>query len=350
MTLFVWLIASFVFSCIGAGGLLLLRRFVRRPLLMRSLIWLVVWLSLLLPVFFVPFRNHPHPAGIHTASSVGEFCHCQKPDAGDKILYQANLGYDFVLHHHNAVSLAWIVPGLFMFCIFSIRAAKTMRRFRRSPAETLLAAGTRVRLLRDLKDLPVGAVGLFRNYIHWHSALDALPAQFREAILVHERTHLRQFHTAEKIAIAFVNAIWWMNPSWHILRRELAIQAEFAADEAAIRVMGDRKLYASLLLQLQSSRQPGLLFTFSKTSTLSRRIRHLLRQQQSGWWKPVMAALLFTSILTTGDAVAGTFIQHQWEKVEVYKVVNRTHQVTGKTEFCKSCAIDNAAADCYEAE
>jgi beta-lactamase regulating signal transducer with metallopeptidase domain len=346
MTLLAWLITSTVFALIGTGFLLLLRRWVRKPLHMRALIWAVIWVSLLLPLAFSPFSGL-EPARQPTAPTVGEFCHCKAPNAGDHLRYQANLTYDFLLLHHREVNAAWLMAGSLLFAIFLVRSVRTLHRLRRAPAQQVQVRGLRYHVLRDLPQLPVGAVGLAKRYLHWHSALDALPPSQRRAIEVHEETHLRHLHTWERVALAALGIVWWANPAWFFLRRELLLQAEFAADEAAANALGDRKQYALLLLQLRTQHHNGLLMTFSKPSQTGRRIRHLLHKGETSPWRRAAAVAFFAAALC-GDAYAGTQLQRQWEKVEVYHLLNRTHQVTGQTEFCKTCAFEKAAAECSE--
>lgn len=90
-------------------------------------------------------------------------------------------------------------------------------------------------------------------------------------ILRHELTHIEQLHTYDKLLIAMLSALFWMNPFLWIIRRELEVIHEFIADEKAIDE-ADASALATMLLQTHyqpSILSPGQSFFYS---SIKRRI------------------------------------------------------------------------------
>jgi hypothetical protein len=90
-------------------------------------------------------------------------------------------------------------------------------------------------------------------------------------ILRHELTHIEQLHTYDKLLIAMLSALFWMNPFFWIIRRELEVIHEFIADEKAIDE-ADASALATMLLQTHY--QPSILSTGQSFfySSIKRRI------------------------------------------------------------------------------
>jgi RND family efflux transporter MFP subunit len=82
-----------------------------------------------------------------------------------------------------------------------------------------------------------------------------LPADWREwdgakldAVLAHERSHIRRHDPAVQVLSAIHRALLWHSPlSWFLHRRIVRV-AEEASDDAAVAVTRDRALYAEVLL------------------------------------------------------------------------------------------------------
>jgi multidrug efflux pump subunit AcrA (membrane-fusion protein)/beta-lactamase regulating signal transducer with metallopeptidase domain len=70
-----------------------------------------------------------------------------------------------------------------------------------------------------------------------------------DAVLAHERSHIRRFDPAVQLLSAVHRALLWFSPvSWFLHSRIVRV-AEEASDDAAVAVTQDRALYAELLLQ-----------------------------------------------------------------------------------------------------
>ncbi len=86
----------------------------------------------------------------------------------------------------------------------------------------------------------------FRN-LFWREDV-SMEDQTGRQILRHELTHIEQLHTYDKLLIAMLSALFWMNPFLWIIRRELEVIHEFIADEKAVDEE-DASALAAMLLQ-----------------------------------------------------------------------------------------------------
>ena len=86
----------------------------------------------------------------------------------------------------------------------------------------------------------------FRN-LFWRDDI-SLNDETGRQILRHELTHMEQHHTHDKLFISFLSALFWMNPFFWIIRRELEVIHEFIADEKAV-AEEDASALAAMLLQ-----------------------------------------------------------------------------------------------------
>ncbi|RPE12311.1 TonB family protein [Chitinophaga lutea] len=103
----------------------------------------------------------------------------------------------------------------------------------------------------------------FFRYIFWNETFHAETSEGRQ-MLQHEMVHLQERHSWDKLFMELVTAACWINPFFHLIKRELAVIHEFIADKKAV-VNGDVREYAQSILQmaLQSKH------TFNMTSSFS---------------------------------------------------------------------------------
>lgn len=83
-----------------------------------------------------------------------------------------------------------------------------------------------------------------------------LPADWREwgpvklqAVLAHERAHIRRYDPAVQLLSAMHRALSWMSPLSWFLNRQIVRTAEQASDDAAVAALGGRASYAETLLE-----------------------------------------------------------------------------------------------------
>ncbi len=86
----------------------------------------------------------------------------------------------------------------------------------------------------------------FMNNIFWNDGV-SLYSREGSRILKHETVHVEQRHTYDKLLLQLACAIYWINPIYWLMRKELSMVHEFLADGTAIED-GDTDAFATMLL------------------------------------------------------------------------------------------------------
>lgn len=79
-----------------------------------------------------------------------------------------------------------------------------------------------------------------------------------DAVLAHERAHIRRGDWLAHLTTGVVQAIFWFHPAVWWARARVAAEAEHAADDAALAAGARPSDYAALLLSLAPASGPGL--------------------------------------------------------------------------------------------
>ncbi|WP_142686288.1 M56 family metallopeptidase [Chitinophaga polysaccharea] len=100
---------------------------------------------------------------------------------------------------------------------------------------------------RFVKHKDIKAPFSFFNYIFWDHQT-SLNSPEGQQIFKHELVHLQEKHSADKLFMELVTAACWINPFFHLIKRELALVHEFLADKKAAgeEIAG----YAQTILQM----------------------------------------------------------------------------------------------------
>ena len=87
----------------------------------------------------------------------------------------------------------------------------------------------------------------FFNWLFWRVDIDPASANGRR-MLNHELTHIREYHSIDKLFTSLLLCVFWMNPFFWLMRRELSMIHEFLADRKAISPR-DGAAFADMILQ-----------------------------------------------------------------------------------------------------
>lgn len=150
-------------------------------------------------------------------------------------------------------------------------------------------------------------LGIFRPRIYLPAALTGAA---RQAVVLHERTHLRRHDPQTKPLYYAVVCLHWFNPLAWLAFRQLEREMESACDEAAVRDCDTaaRNAYCESILQyaLQGRLAPGSL-AFGQGSVKTR-IVHLLHYRKLG------AGALLVCAAAVGLSVTACMMQPQVEE------------------------------------
>jgi hypothetical protein len=362
MSLLSYIFSTILLSWAGLGAYSLLRLFKPSMGSRRLILWLILGASLILPLtppFIQTNYRHitiaedgraassktlisPVPVG---ATSVHDYCHCAKPHAGDVILYQTSRIYDFLLRHQTVLLALLTGIGLLLTLRIFIQLGRLLWRTRSYAAEWLEIEGNRIRMVRDIPGLSAASLRLGVGYIFWNVELDQLPAADQQAVLLHEYSHLRQRNSWEKIFLAVLQLIWWVNPAFYFISRELETLSEYTADAYAVSRTGIRKQYATLLLRMKTGEAFAPL-QFFKGSRLRRRIEAILQPSRAPRMHVAWALLVWIVLVLPGEMLAKRIVKEQLQDIEVYEFLTERNHETGQVQFCKKCTYE-VWENCY---
>lgn len=94
----------------------------------------------------------------------------------------------------------------------------------------------------NLHDAPFS---FFKN-LFWKDSI-LIQSDLGKQILKHEMVHIEQKHSYDKIFIEIVTAIFWFNPIFHVVKKEISLIHEYLADKKAVKQY-DTKAFAEMLL------------------------------------------------------------------------------------------------------
>jgi N-acetylmuramoyl-L-alanine amidase len=87
----------------------------------------------------------------------------------------------------------------------------------------------------------------FLNSLFWKDSI-AMDSNEGALILRHECVHIQQKHTADKLFMQLVLILFWINPIYWFIQKELSLVHEYIADEAAV-TGNNTEQFARMLLQ-----------------------------------------------------------------------------------------------------
>ena len=141
---------------------------------------------------------------------------------------------------------AWAVISLFLFSVLLAKMYKILslkRKYVTQKRKGYLFIGT------DLPEAPFS----FFNYLFWKN--DISPEEvLGKKIVLHELTHIRQGHSYDKLFSQVVTCLFWMNPFYWIIQKELNMIHEFISDENSIQDRDTASFAQMLLLSVGNGR------------------------------------------------------------------------------------------------
>ena len=127
-------------------------------------------------------------------------------------------------------------------------------------------------------------------------------AENSDAIVLHEKAHLRLRHSVDLLLTDLAGCLQWFNPAMWLLRRELRAIHEYEADEAVLDSGVDAKHYQLLIIRKAAGGRWYSVANSFNHSKLKNRITMMLRKRSSRW---AVARVLF--VLPLAGLALGAF-------------------------------------------
>lgn len=153
---------------------------------------------------------------------------------------------EYAMYIEEVLVLGSVVVSMVLLITLTVRIISILRLSRRYP-------GKKTDGVTFISTDHIRAPFSFLNYLFWRTDIPQDTDSGR-LIMAHELTHIRQRHTYDKLACQLLTCIFWMNPFYWIIQKELEMVHEFIADENAIGE-GDTDAFARMLLQTHNNGQ-----------------------------------------------------------------------------------------------
>ena len=185
------------------------------------------------------------------------------------------------------------LPERLVQCIASLSEELGMRGFSRVFISPSVLQAMAVGYLRPMVLLPA-------------SMVIQMKPEMIEAVIAHELSHIRRFDLWVNLAQRVMETLLFYHPAVWWLSSCLRSERELCCDELAVRVTGERLIYASALESVVQAmliaKQPVLAAGFSKDNKpVLKRVRHVLafapaQRNCSFWIAGVITVLFLTTI------------------------------------------------------
>ncbi|NML70096.1 M56 family metallopeptidase [Chryseobacterium sp. RP-3-3] len=145
-----------------------------------------------------------------------------------------------------------------------------------------------------LTDLTEAPFSYFKN-LFWKNTI-TLNSDVGEQILKHEMVHIEQKHSFDKIFIEIITSVFWFNPFFHIIKKEISLIHEYLADKKAVK-QSDTKAFAHMLLASHFSGTQLPATSPFLSSNLKKRLKMLQKPQTKfGYARRIFALPVLFSV------------------------------------------------------
>lgn len=204
----------------------------------------------------------------------------EEPNKAIKILqvFQSADGYleEVTIRGHQGISTdQWLMMSYFM--ISFILFFYLLLSFRKILS---IIKSHSIQWIEKIKFVSTNVHGTpfsFFNFIFWNKEID-LQTETGKQIFQHELVHVKEKHTLDKIAVQIILIMFWCNPFFWLIKRELKLVHEFIADEKSVGEHGTAALAAMILKSSYPTQFNSLTNQFFQTS-IKRRLAMLTKIQ-----------------------------------------------------------------------
>jgi TonB-dependent SusC/RagA subfamily outer membrane receptor len=172
-----------------------------------------------------------------------------------------------------------IIIALIFRLIFSLKKIRTI--IRNNPVEE-------VQNVHFVNTVEPGTPYSFFRWLFWNQKIE-LRSDKGEQIFRHEMFHIRQKHSFDLVFMELITAVVWINPFFHLVKKELKAIHEFLADRYAADGT-EKSTYAELLLMQALKTNQSIVNPFFHNQ-IKRRIAMIASSSKPGqqYFRKIMA-------------------------------------------------------------
>ncbi|MEM6723547.1 MAG: M56 family metallopeptidase [Bacteroidota bacterium] len=268
-----------------------------------------------------------------------EFCKCDELSQQSIIRYREITFFDTCMTCEQVIPPIWMAITAALLLMLLLQIGNLARIILRAERSTITIDGQSYVLLRYDGPFLAASFRLFRSYLIWQPALDALPEAEQQAIMYHEIGHLKHFDTWLQVGLSLMQVLWMVNPIFYLFRKEINTLNEFLADSFAIQKTQDPYAYAMLLVQMKERQSQGLI-QFYAGNPLKHRVERILDPEPKvRYFLPI---LLMTGLSIFGiGQLADQEIDRVQANLKYYHEAKDLLEQKQRNYFCGSCLIDH---------
>ena len=284
-----------------------------------SLLWLLAWLKLMIPV---P-AGFPVPAAQQLSGKMPDITTALPFSAGT--WQTAGAGPDF---GWNLLKILWLCGAVSVSLYIAYLHAASMKKYRTAiPLKESSWIPMWLEQKRSFRRITVRVsdeidspltYGIFFPVILLPKQTDWADKESMKLILEHEAAHIRHLDALKKLCLTISCVCHWFNPLVWLMAALACRDMELACDEAVVRAVGgeNRKLYADLLVELEAKRAGiNLLTSGFGQSLMKERVLHIMNRKEKVSLTGILLslAMVISCITVYGAMPSGTFSLNSWK-------------------------------------
>ena len=170
----------------------------------------------------------------------------------------------------------------------------------------------------------------FRN-LFWKNTIH-INSDLGKQILKHEMVHIEQKHTLDKIFIEIIKSIFWFNPFFYFIHKEIHLIHEYLADKKAVK-QSDTKAFAQMLLASHFSGEMLPATSPFLHSNLKKRLKMLKKPKTKFSYARRIFALPFVFTVAFAYLVNAKNKEIKATNIEIEKAVEQIKKDTIRAEI-----------------
>lgn len=178
----------------------------------------------------------------------------------------------------------------------------------------------------NLHDAPFS---FFRN-LFWKKSI-LLQSDLGKQILKHEMVHIEQKHSFDKLFVQIMQSLFWFNPIFYFIKKEINLIHEYLADKKAVK-QADTKAFAQMLLASHFSGNVLPATSPFLSSNLKKRLKMLTQKNTKYSYARRILALPILFVVSFALLVNAKNIEIKKQNKEIAVTVQQLKKDTIKAE------------------
>lgn len=189
---------------------------------------------------------------------------------GDEFVDEASKSGNFHISGEQAGMVLYVAVSFALLLFLIHTLVKLKKLVRQNPVQ-------KINQINFVDTAAKGTPFSFFRYIFWNHQIDIESSSGRK-IFLHELTHVKEKHSADRLFMNIVLVFFWCNPFFWLVRREMNMIHEFIADGKAVDD-NDTAAFAAMILHAAYPQQAFGLTSNFFNSSIKRRLLMLTKMK-----------------------------------------------------------------------